>query len=90
MAKALIDWRKLLKEAVKLDVDWSYRNAFIEEGVVNANLEEMPYPETEIVLDTSGSVNEILLKKSNSRLGLFALFSSDGLRNFVYSRPCWT
>lgn len=58
----LIDWRKLLKEAVKVDVDWSYKNASIDEGVVTPHLEEIPKPETEIVLDTSGSINEILLR----------------------------
>ena len=61
-SEPLIDWRRLLKEAVKYDVDWSYRNAGIEDGVVTAYLEEMPRPETEIVLDTSGSINETLLR----------------------------
>lgn len=61
-AKPIIDWRYILKEAVKYDVDWSYKNATIEEGVITANLEEQPTPETEIVLDTSGSIDEILLK----------------------------
>ena len=61
-AKPLIDWRYVLREAIKYDVDWSYRNATIENGVISANLEEQPMPETEIVLDTSGSINEALLK----------------------------
>ena len=61
-AKPLIDWRYVLREAIKYDVDWSYKNATIENGVVSANLEEQPMPETEIVLDTSGSINEVLLK----------------------------
>ena len=61
-SKALVDWRRLLKEAVKRDVDWSYQNAGIEDGVVTAHLEECSKPETEIVLDTSGSINETLLK----------------------------
>lgn len=61
-AKPLIDWRYVLREAIKYDVDWSYRNATIEDGVIRANLEEQPMPETEIVLDTSGSINETLLK----------------------------
>lgn len=58
----IIDWRRLLKEAVKYDVDWSYQNAGIEDGVVTAYLEEIPRPETEIVLDTSDSINETLLR----------------------------
>lgn len=61
-AKPLIDWRYILRETIKYDVDWSYKNATLEDGVVNANLEEQPMPETEIVLDTSGSINEVLLK----------------------------
>lgn len=61
-AKPLIDWRYVLKEATKYDVDWSYKNATIEDGFISANLEEQPMPETEIVLDTSGSINETLLK----------------------------
>ncbi len=62
IAKPLIDWRYVLKEAIKYDVDWSYKNATLEDGVVTAYLEEQPMPETEIVLDTSGSINEVLLK----------------------------
>jgi len=61
-AKPLIDWRYVLREATKYDVDWSYRNATIEDGVISAKLEEESMPETEIVLDTSGSINETLLK----------------------------
>ena len=58
----LIDWRVLLKEAIKLDVDWSYRNASIENGVLTTYLEEIPKPEVEILLDTSGSINETFLR----------------------------
>ena len=61
-AKPIIDWRYVLREVIKYDVDWSYKNATLEDGVVVANLEEQPMPETEIVLDTSDSINEVLLK----------------------------
>ena len=61
-AKPLIDWRYVLREAIKYDADWSYKNATLEDGVVSANLEEQPISETEIALDTSGSINEVLLK----------------------------
>lgn len=61
-SKPIIDWRRLLKEAVKYDVDWSYQNAGVEDGVITPYLEETPRPETEIVLDTSGSVDETLLR----------------------------
>lgn len=62
ISKPLIDWRRILKETIKYDVDWSYQNAGIEDGVVTPYLEDLPKPETEIVLDTSGSIDEILLK----------------------------
>lgn len=61
-AKPLIDWRYVLRETINYDVDWSYKNATLEDGVVSATLEEQPTPETEIVLDTSGSINKVLLK----------------------------
>lgn len=58
----LIDWRRYLREAIKLNVDWSYKNATIEDGIVTPHLEKIPQPETEILLDTSGSIDETLLK----------------------------
>ena len=58
----LIDWRYHLRESIKFDLDWSYKNASIEDGVLRANLEDIPRPEVEIVLDTSGSIDEELLK----------------------------
>ena len=60
--KPLIDWRYLLKEAIKYEIDWSYQNATVENGVITPHLEEQLYSETEIVLDTSGSVDKELLK----------------------------
>lgn len=61
-SKPLIDWRLWLREAISMDVDWSYQNAEIDDGVVRPVLEPYPIPETEILLDTSGSINETLLK----------------------------
>lgn len=62
IAKPLIDWRKLLREAISVEVDWSYANAIIEDGVVTPHLEDIPRPKTEILLDTSGSIDEQLLR----------------------------
>lgn len=61
-AKPLIDWRYLLREAANIDIDWSYKNASIENGVITPHIEELPKPETEILLDTSGSISETLLR----------------------------
>ena len=57
-----LNWKRLLREAINYNVDWSYENGYIENGVLKANLEEIKKPETEILLDTSGSINEIVLK----------------------------
>ena len=61
-AKPIIDWRYVLREAIKRDIDWSYENATIEDGVITPHLEEFDIPETEIVLDTSGSIDDTLLR----------------------------
>ena len=57
-----LDWRTLFDETIKYEYDWSYKNATIEYGVVIPHFEKMPFSETEIVVDTSGSVNEEMLK----------------------------
>ena len=61
-SKPIVDWRYILREAISQNVDWSLKNSYIEDGVVTYKLETYPTPETEIVLDTSGSVNETLLR----------------------------
>jgi len=62
----LINWPLILKKPIEIvELDWSYQNAYLEDGVVSANLEESSYLlsyETEIVLDTSGSINDDLLR----------------------------
>ena len=58
----IIDWRRLLKEACKIELDYSYRDAQIEDGVLVSHLIEIPSCETEILLDTSGSIDHKLLK----------------------------
>lgn len=61
-SSSIIDWRYILKEAINVEVDWSYENLLMENGVVVPSLDEKPIPETEIVLDTSGSISEELLR----------------------------
>ena len=62
ISKPLIDWRHLLRETITYDNDWSYQNATVEDGCVVPHLEDIPKPVTEIVLDTSGSIDETLLR----------------------------
>lgn len=58
----IIDWRLLLRDTINYGVDWSFTHATLEDGIVRPALEERPMPETEIVLDTSWSVDEDLLR----------------------------
>ena len=62
IATPLIDWRKLLRQAVKYDEGWTRKNARMRNGYFRHKVEEIPIPETEILLDTSGSVSETLLR----------------------------
>ena len=62
VSKPLITWKMFLRDAIKQDFDWSYRNATVEYWVFTPHLEGISIPETEIVLDTSGSINEELLR----------------------------
>ena len=62
IATPLIDWRKLLRQAVKYDEEWTRKNARMRNEYFRHKLEEIPIPETEILLDTSGSVSEDLLR----------------------------
>lgn len=61
-ATKLVDWRILLGDACKIDADWTYQNATIEYGVLTPHMEDIKTVETEILLDTSGSVNENMLR----------------------------
>lgn len=62
----LVNWPLILKRPTEIvELDWSYRNADIEDGVLISNLEESSYlltHQTEIVLDTSGSIDDELLR----------------------------
>ncbi len=62
IASPLIDWRRLLRQAVKCDEEWSRKNARMRNDYFRHRIEEVPIPETEILLDTSKSVSEILLR----------------------------
>ena len=62
IATPLIDWRKLLRQAVKYNEEWTRKNARMRNGYFRHRVEETPIPETEILLDTSGSVSETLLR----------------------------
>ena len=62
IAIPLIDWRKLLRQAIRYDEEYTRKNARMRNGYFRHRIEQLPMPETEILLDTSGSVSEVLLK----------------------------
>ncbi len=62
IATPLIDWRKLLRQAIRYDEEYTRKNARMRNGYFRHKLEQLSMPEAEILLDTSGSVSEVLLK----------------------------
>lgn len=60
---AVLDWRLLLRDSIRHGVDWCMQHGVIEDGIVRPLLEELPIPETEIVVDTSWSVDDELLRR---------------------------
>lgn len=61
-SKPLVDWTRLLKDAIKYDEDWSYQCPIIEDGIVKPGRIDLERSETEILLDTSGSIDDTLLR----------------------------
>lgn len=62
IATPLIDWRKLLRQAIRYDEEYTRKNARMRNGYFRHRIEQIPMPEVEILLDTSASVSEVLLK----------------------------
>lgn len=62
----LLNWPLILKRQKEVvELDWSYEHAYIEDGVISSNLDETCYKlkySTEIVLDTSSSISDELLR----------------------------
>ncbi len=58
----LINWTRLLKNAIKTDEDWSYLYPEVESGIIMSTIDPIEKNETEIVLDTSGSIDDDLLR----------------------------
>ena len=62
VAVPLIDWRRRLRQATKYKEEYTMRNSRLKNGLFTYRVEQIPIPETEILLDVSGSVSEILLR----------------------------
>lgn len=64
--EAVVDWKKLLKKSIDKERDrWSYRRASAENDYMARveELEDEGRPDTEVMLDVSGSVNILLLRE---------------------------
>ena len=87
----VVDWKKLLKKSIDKERDcWSYRRASAENDYMARveELEDEGRPDTEVMLDVSGSVNirllreflrqlKPLLKSSKLKVGCFDEFVYD-------------
>lgn len=60
--KPLIDWRTLLRKSINVKLRWDTRRPDVEYGVLVPKLKRKAYPRTEILLDTSGSIDDEMLK----------------------------
>lgn len=60
--KPLIDWRTLLRKSINVKLRWDTRRPEVEYGVLVPKLKRKAYPRTEILLDTSGSIDDEMLK----------------------------
>ena len=52
----------MLRQAIRYDEEYTRKNARMRNGYFRHRIEQIPMPEAEILLDTSGSVSEVLLK----------------------------
>ena len=60
--KKVVDWKKILKATlVGNQYDWRLSHR-VRNGVVPYELKKVPHPVTEILLDTSGSISDVLLR----------------------------
>lgn len=62
IATPLIEWRKLLRQTIRYDEEYTRKNARMRNGYFRHKLEQIPMSEAEILLDISGSVSDVLLK----------------------------
>ena len=60
--KPLIDWRTLLRKSINIKLNWDTRTPEVEYGVLVPKLRRKAYPRTEILLDTSSSIDAEMLK----------------------------
>jgi len=78
----IFDWRRLLLQNTKQNPDWDTRNGEIENGVVVSTFIEDEFSSCEIVIDTSASISEDLIRNflkeclsiiqsSNTKVGFF-------------------
>ena len=62
IATPLLDWKRLLSSAMQDDEEWTRKNARMRGEFFGHRIQDVHIPETEILLDVSGSVSETLLR----------------------------
>ena len=58
----VIDWQRLLRDAVRIDYDYDDTNLEEDEGILIHPFEPVEKPKTEIVIDCSGSISDTLIR----------------------------
>ena len=58
----IIDWRLLLREAIRNDYDYDSQNQEVEDGVVISPFNPQSKPKTEIIIDSSASISDTLIR----------------------------
>ena len=58
----IIDWRRKLKESIRIDYDYITDILEEEDGILKNPFDSIPKPKTEIVIDSSASISDDLIK----------------------------
>lgn len=58
----IIDWISILEDTLNLDRDWNQRQLEEENGILRPRYVASPSPKTEIIIDTSGSMSDELIR----------------------------
>ncbi len=58
----IIDWLSILEDTLNLDRDWNQRQLEEEDGILRPRYVASPTPKTEIIIDTSGSMSDDLIR----------------------------
>lgn len=58
----IIDWISILEDTLNLERDWNHREIEEDDGILRPRYTFSPAPKTEIIIDTSGSMSDELIR----------------------------